>query len=510
MVKHRSLATLITSAFNQFSSNIAFEMPGDELLSYAKTQSRSLEIAAFLKAQNLNPQDRIILCADKSLDSLTCVFGIILSGSVYLPVDNQVPEKRIRHIVEESCSKGIIFEKQDIKRLASIEEKITQITPIPNTSLSYASLQQAQHIDPMTPKNLAYILYTSGSSGVPKGVMITQKNALSFIEWAATNFDLSECDIFSSVAPLHFDLSIFDVFVALWHGAKVILLDNKTIRNPLMLSELIQQKKISVWYSTPTILMLLLRYGKLYRYDHQSLRIVNYAGEVFPKEQLVMLKEHWTNPLFYNLYGPTETNVCTYYPVPTNITNEFSSSTIGKSCKYVICKILSEDLIIMEALAGGRGELIVSGDSVTPGYLKPSKNEKSKFFKDENEQIWYKTGDFVKVNSNEEFEFVGRKDQMIKRNGYRIDLGELEQVITQSNRVDRVVIVNHKHKERHLLRAFLVSKKSEDQNTPYLKNFVAKYLPAYMIPDEWVWIDEMPITSTQKIDHNALAKHALT
>ena len=170
-----------------------------------------------------------------------------------------------------------------------------------------------------SPDDLAYILYTSGSTGVPKGVMLTHRNATSFVDWCSSVFTPAEDDRFSSHAPFHFDLSILDIYVSLKHGASVHLIPDELGKKPRDLARFIADRRITVWYSTPAILSLLGEFGDLARLDCSALRLVLFAGEVFPVKQLRRIAGLWPSPDYYNLYGPTETNVCTFSKIPTPV-----------------------------------------------------------------------------------------------------------------------------------------------------------------------------------------------
>lgn len=490
------LLELIHSAFQKYASNLAFDHPDNGMISYAMMHQKSEHVADFLRSKGLKKGDRIAICAEKSMDFLSSIFASLLCDFPYIPIDSLAPAKRIKTILNDCQPKGFIVEESILGNLTLAALKISQVEAIPDSSLLFVQLHfDGEEIS--VPEDLAYVLYTSGSTGTPKGVMISHENALSFIEWASVNFEFSENDVFSSVAPFHFDLSIFDVFVAMKHGATVVLLDEKTIRNPLMLAKLIQQKEITTWYSTPTVLMLMQKYGRLQRYNHQSLTKVFYAGEVFPKEQLSYLKKTWSQAAFYNLYGPTETNVCTWLTVPKELPDNFDIANIGTSCSHV-CSILNE-----EGSPENKGELIVGGASVSLGYLNCLELTASSFFVDKAGARWYKTGDWVEKLDTGEFKFIGRIDRMVKRRGYRIELDEIERAISSCPEVLRVAVAAENLNGGAFIKAFVQSHGGALDFSD-LKSFMMESLPSYMLPDEWVLVTEMPLTSSQKINYQAL------
>ena len=194
------------------------------------------------------------------------------------------------------------------------------------------------------PRDLAYILYTSGSTGKPKGVMLSHENGVSFVDWCSEVFDPGPDDRFSSHAPFHFDLSILDIHVSLKHGATLVLVGEDIGKDPERLAALIAEQRISIWYSAPSILALLAQYGKLEGRDYSALRLVLFAGEVFAAKHLRSLTRQWPGRRYFNLYGPTETNVCTFYEVPTPIPDEcVTPPPIGRVCSHLRGKVVDPE-----------------------------------------------------------------------------------------------------------------------------------------------------------------------
>jgi acyl-coenzyme A synthetase/AMP-(fatty) acid ligase len=337
--------------------------------------------------------------------------------------------------------------------------------------------------------------------------MLTHRAALCFIDWCSSVFKPGPNDVVSSHAPLHFDLSIHDVFVAIKHGARLVLIGEDLGRDPLKLAEVIAREKVSIWYSTPSILGLLANYGKLHRYDYSALRLVLFAGEVFPIPQLRAIKAAWPEARYFNLYGPTETNVCTYYEIPDRIPEDRTEPfPIGRMCPPLRGRVVDEDGA--DVLVGEEGELVVSGPGVMDGYWNRPERNASAFFIDEAHDRWYRTGDIVAEQDDGVFVFHGRCDRMIKRRGYRIELGEIEAGLAAYPDIQEVAVVAiPAARTGPHIRAFLSTRNGHKPSIIELKQFSARVLPRYMVPDTFQFVDALPRTSTNKIDYQNLCTH---
>jgi len=370
--------------------------------------------------------------------------------------------------------------------------------------------EQESHPVPITktvipePASLAYLLYTSGSTGKPKGVMLSHRNAISFIDWCSETFKPKAGDRFSSHAPFHFDLSILDIYVSIKHGATLILIGEPLGKDPVRLAALISEKRLSIWYSTPSVLSWLAQYGRMEQYDDWTLRTVLFAGEVFPVKHLRVLKRLLPKPRYYNLYGPTETNVCTYYEIPAHIPEERTQPfPIGKTCSHFKTTVVDESGD--EVHTGQEGELCVSGPGVMQGYWNLPELSARAFFKDSEGIRWYRTGDIVVEGSDGNYLFVGRRDRMVKKRGYRVELGEIEACLYRHPAVlEAAVIATSDEADGVKVKAFLSCQGGKRPSLIELKGFCAKNLPIYMVPDLFSFQDVLPKTSTDKIDYPKL------
>ena len=480
MGKVKKLHELLEKSARLFPENIAIKYINYSI-SYSQLNITANQIKETLLFNNIKVGSRVSICSPKSIEFVSAVFGILKAGAAYLPIDYSSPIDRNKFIIE-NCEVAAIIITKDLYQ--HFKNEFTYITDLGN-DLVIAKNNNSKL--KKSPEDLAYLLYTSGSTGVPKGVMYSNSSALAFIDWSSETFKPNAEDCFSSHAPFHFDLSIFDLFVSIKHGAKLILIKEDIGKQPLLLAQLISEQKISIWYSTPTILNMLSEYGKLDKYDFGNLRLILFAGEVFPITNFNALRKKIPTPVFYNLYGPTETNVCTYYLLPEEQKNNIP---IGKACKHY------QSLIVEE-------ELLISGAGVMLGYWNLP--EKESFWKDGSNKLWYKTGDLVNVDLNGNYIFKGRRDRMVKRNGYRIELDEIETALNKHIDISKSAIVGHTDKDQQMLiSAFVVLKNEREKSIIKMKEYCMNNLPSYMIPNDFIFVEDLPTTSSHKVDYQKL------
>ncbi|HEX9725013.1 MAG TPA: AMP-binding protein, partial [Vicinamibacteria bacterium] len=301
MVRTRRLEDLLGASALAHPDNTAVIDPSGATIRYRDLDEQSTRIADLLLRLGVTRGDRVAVHAPKSIGTVTSLFGALKAGAAYVPVDAGAPGRRNLQIITDCTVRVLIADGPRAERLRSESGRalkvLAELDGLRPWTPGLVVLEGSSEQEDTKPwSELAYILYTSGSTGQPKGVMHTHSSALSFVDWCTREFAPTSHDRFSSHAPFHFDLSILDLFVPIQHGATIVLIGEELGKQPLNLARLISDHRLTVWYSTPSILRLLMEYGKLEGQDCSSLRLVHFAGEVFPLKHLKALRDIWPHP----------------------------------------------------------------------------------------------------------------------------------------------------------------------------------------------------------------------
>ncbi len=503
---------------------------GRSELSYAQLEADSLRVAGLLVEAGVRPGDRVGILAMKSVRCVAAMVGVLRAGASYVPVDPKGPGPRSKYILANAGVRFLVTQA-GLVRSVGIEpgaEGIPEAGRIlllddhaPQTAgeggarfHAWGNLPEAPTDGDLPSRNEldpAYMLYTSGSTGQPKGVVISHRNALTFVEWARRTFHLGPEDRLSNHAPFHFDLSVLDLYGAFSAGASVHLVPDRAAPFPGALAQWIQETGITVWYSVPSALIRILLHGDPGRFRFEALRAVLFAGEVFPMKHLRRVMELFGSAAFHNLYGPTETNVCTHYPVPRPLPLEMMDLPIGPACPNMEAFALTDEG--RRGVVGEEGELLVRGPCVMLGYWGlPERTAQSlvqnPLHGDFVDPV-YRTGDRVRVLSDEgAFQFLGRRDHMVKVRGHRVELGEIEQAFLSHEGVREVAVVAFEDDEVGArLHAAVVPSESMEVDRPALNRHCLERLPRYAVPEALTFLNDLPRTSTGKTDRVALKLH---
>ena len=525
----RHLSQLLEEAAQRRPDQTAVEDEHGCRLSYAELMRGADRLAARLARWGVDRGDRVGLWLPKSVEAVTAIHGILRTGASYVPVDHTGPAARAAGILSASGVKAAIVAAELVPSLRAawpcsgppprliVVEGLAGPAPATEAAALYpadacdaawsevlADDAPSPLLPPRSADDLAYILFTSGSTGQPKGVMLSHANAFTFLEWCQQALGpWDDGDRFASHAPFHFDLSVFDLFAACQAAATLVLIGENLGKAPDRLGDFVTERRITVWYSAPSILALLAEHGSLDRPGYRPPRLVLFAGEVFPVAALARLRTLWPAASMWNLYGPTETNVCTAYPIPALIPPDRTEPfPIGSVCPPLRALVVDEHG--RELSPGMLGELVIEGPGVMRGYFGQPDLTAAAFFVDDESARWYRTGDLVKDLGAGCFQFHGRRDRMVKKRGYRIELGEIESALYRHGGVDRVGVVARAGEKGVSITAFVALKPNQKRSIIAMKRHCTTYLPNYMIPDTITFLDDLPATSTDKVDYQRL------
>ncbi len=502
---------------------------------YSELEDQVSRLAFQFQSQGISRGHRVGIWLPKSIESVATIHASLRVGAAHVPVDPLAPAARAATIFSLAGVSAAVVHKSFVESLKNawppelanhfptliiVEDHADNAADTPidfsQNQITWCHLQEISAPATITPadqpeSDLAYILFTSGSTGQPKGVMLTHENAWCFLDWCEREIAPADTDVFASHAPLHFDLSVFDLYISVLHAAPLVLIDEQMAKDPVRLADYLKASPISVWYSAPSILAMMVEHGGLATpLPEQPLpwpgpRITLFAGEVFPVAPLKLLRMCWPSSSFWNLYGPTETNVCTAYKAPASLEYLASPLPIGPVCTPLEARIV--DAEGADVNLGEKGELVIYGPRVMAGYFGRDDLTNAAFFTTADGRLWYRTGDLVVDDGTGNFIFHGRRDRMVKKRGYRIELGEIESALYRNDGIQRAAVVAIPSETSGLrIAAFVAMKPDRPASIIAVKRHCSTHLPQYMIPDDIKFLPELPTTSTDKIDYPALKK----
>jgi len=521
----------ILNSANHYPDNEAFRY-NDKALTYKGLVEQSHQLAHLLISLGVQRGDRVGVYLNRCLETAVAVYGILSAGAVFVPLDPYAPPSRNQFVIQDCGIEHLISNKNQEKNLKNtLTENLNVksiISPFGVDSISpfgggwgvdfatfcanlntrtftQKNLQKSLSTKPqicILEEDLAYIMYTSGTTGTPKGIMHTHRSGLAYAKLSADLYNVQPTDRLGNHAALHFDISTMGYFTMPYVGGTTVIISDIHTKLPASMVQLIEKERLTIWYSVPLALIQFLQSGIEER-DLTALRWVLYGGEPFPAKHLRTLMEQLPNAIFSNVYGPAEVNQCTYYNLPKPPKDD---ETIPLGKVWGNTEILIFDENNNPAKVGETGELLVRSATQMKGYWDRRDLTEKSLYKREKingcEEVFYRTGDLVRICDQGDLHFLGRKDRQVKIRGYRIELDEIEATLTTHEAVDSAAIFAIKNDDEAYINAVVVLKK--DLETSDLKLYLSECLPAYAVPSNIKFIDAIPRTTAGKVNYKIL------
>ena len=476
-----------------------------DVVTFGELDRLANKTAVFMQRQGVSKGDRVCIRLEKCTLAYALIVACLKIGAPYFVVDPANPIVRVLSILEK-CEPGLVF---------SAKEAPLDLTPyrvvVVDQKDQFAALDNEGTVEvesDMVGTDAAYIMFTSGSTGFPKGAVVSHANVLNFIQWARSEFSVTPDDIFTGVNPLFFDNSVFDFYASIMNGASLVPFDAATMKDPYAVLRRIDELHCSIYFSVPSLLIYFQTLKMVTPSSFAHIRSIIFGGEGYPKTKLRELHDclHLRAELV-NVYGPTEcTCICSTYRITEDdFENLDGYAPLGGPIANFSFTILTDRG--NAAAAGEVGELYLGGPCVGLGYFGDSELTQEAFVQnplnDHYHERVYRTGDLVRVSKEDgKVHFVGRSDSQVKHQGYRIELGEIEHALSCIAGINEAIALHTTQNGVSLIIAVVASDNGIDAQT--VRNEVAKIVPNYMVPGRVDVVDHLPKNPSGKIDRQLL------
>jgi amino acid adenylation domain-containing protein len=505
----------VTAAARRHATRTALVL-GDQRMTYAELEAASNRLARLLVDQGVRPGDRVCLVQPKAPAAIVSMLATLKAGAVYVPLDPDSPAARARLVLEAAdpalvlaaaaaqplldgmattAPVGCVDGRLGGARFGAGDEAGYSAEPLPGTT---------------RPEDPAHLLFTSGSTGIPKGVVITHAMVDAFLNWALPYFGTMPGDRISGHPPLHFDLSTFDIYGTLSAGAELHLVP-PGFALPAQLAAFIRDSELTQWFSVPSTFALMARFNLPADHDFPALERIIWCGEVLPTPVLAHWMRRVPHPSYTNLYGPTEATIASSYHTVHEIpADESEPIPIGRACA-------GEDLVVLDeerrpVAPGEIGEVCIAGAGLSPGYWRDEAKTSAAFVRDRDGRRVYRTGDLGRTDEDGVLHFLGRLDSQIKSRGYRIELGEIESALATVPGVAESAVVGLPTDgfEGTAICCAFAARPGAQLTPAGLRTVLAASLPSYMLPSRWLELADLPKNVNGKVDRRALRERFAT
>ncbi len=497
-----SVACMLEAAARKFPDHIALEDNNGEL-TYTQLRAEARSVATALLRMGVKRGQPVAVYLPKSNASVVSFYAALYCGVPYSPLDFTAPAERIRRTLDNLQPPVLITDEEGRSKLADLSLESCVVVDYVNLAVEAEdeTAVNTAMIDTID-TDPAYIMYTSGSTGVPKGVVIPHRGVLDYAEYIADTYSITNETVMGLQSGFHFDNSVFDLYASVLKGAKVLIIPEILFMYPIKLMEFVKEKQVTCVFWVPTVMNSVANCGVLETMELPDLKTVVFAGEVMPNRQLNMWRKALPDCLYSNLYGPTEITVdCTCYMVD----REFADNDplpIGYERHNMRVLILRDDGT--EASVGETGELCVIGSQLALGYWNAPEETAKAFTANPLNKAFYEelyhTGDLAYKEADGLIQYVGRKDSQIKLRGNRIEMGDIENAARTIAGLTNACAVFDAPNEQIVL--FVETKEKLNKRMVNLE--LGKQIPKYMLPGKVVCMEEFPLNANRKIDRVAL------